>query len=111
MGPGGPGGWMGVERSLGGMSSTFGLQRHYDPGGRPPLRLERAQLQRIVRYFTPYWRQWLAIFLCLAATAGLGVLPPLCVRGILDHAIPGRDGQLLVLLVGAIVALNVLAGL
>jgi ATP-binding cassette subfamily B protein len=101
---------MGVERSLGGLPRTFGLQRQ--PGSdRPPVRLEREQLKRILGYFTPYGRQWLAIAACLAVTAALGVLPPQCVRGILDRAIPQRDARLLVLLVGAIIGLNILAGL
>jgi ATP-binding cassette subfamily B protein len=48
---------------------------------------------------------------CIAATAALGVLPPLAVRGILDQAIPQRDLRLLGLLVGAIIGLNILSGL
>src|SRR5206468_4117946 len=77
----------------------------------PSVRIERAQLRRVARYFLPYWRQWLLIFACIAVTAALGVLPPLAVRGILDQALPGRDLRLLYLLVGAIIGLNVLAGL
>jgi ATP-binding cassette subfamily B protein len=106
---------MGVERSLGGLPRTFGLQRQFEPGRRgpqgEPVRLERSQLRRIVRYFTPYWRQWLGIFGCLAVSAGIGVLPPQCVRGILDRAIPQRDPRLLALLVLAIIALNLVSGL
>lgn len=107
---------MGVERSLGGLPRTFGLQHHV-PGGGPrnlrdlPRRLARAQIRRVLGFFAPYWRQWLAILACLALTAGLGVLPPQCVRGILDGAIPRRDAHLLIQLVGAIVALNVVTGL
>jgi ATP-binding cassette subfamily B protein len=108
----GVGGWMGPERSLGGLSRTFGL-RHQNYGGdaeRPP-HLDGAQMRRMAGYFTPYWRQWLLIFACIAATAALGVLPPLVVRGILDHAIPDRNLTLLYGLVGAIIGLNVLSGL
>ncbi len=103
---------MGVERSLGGYSRTFGLQRQ-DMGGpdQEPVKVDRARLGRVARYFAPYWPQWIVIFLCIAATAGLGVLPPLCVRGILDHAIPDQDMRLLYLLVGAMVALNIATGL
>ncbi len=107
---GGGGGWMGVERSLGGMSRTFGLQHQFDDR-RAPVKIERARLRRVARCFAPYWRQWLLIFACVAATSALGVLPPLCVRGILDDAIPHKDKGLLYLLVGAIVGLNVLVGL
>jgi ATP-binding cassette subfamily B protein len=108
------GGWMGPERSLGGLSRTFGLQNRVVPGGDPsgpPPKIERARLGRVLAYFRPYARQWLLIFGCIAATAALGVLPPLAVRGILDQAIPGKDLRLLGLLVGAILGLNLLIGL
>ncbi len=104
-------GWMGVERSLGGLSRTFGLRRQFEPGGGTPPRVEWGLLKRVLGYFKGYWRQWLLIFGCLATTAGLGVLPPLAVRGILDRAIPESDPQLLWLLAAAIVGLNVLVGL
>lgn len=103
---------MGPERSLGGLSRTFGLKHRYDGGDAEQFTsLEDAQWRRVAGYFAPYWRQWLVIFACIAATAALGVLPPLAVRGILDHAIPGRDLRLLYLLVGAIIGLNILVGL
>lgn len=107
---GGGGGWMGPEGSMGGLSRTFGL-RNRDTGGGELTPIERAEIGRVARYFLPYGRQWLVIFACIAATSGVGVLPPLCVRGILDHAIPDRNVRLLVLLVCAIVGINVLAGL
>ncbi len=110
--PDGVGGWQGAERSLGGLSRTFGLQnKNIGPGGETPVRIERVQLQRVARYFIPYWRQWLVIFLCIAAAAALGVLPPLAVRGILDQAIPGRNLPLLYYYVGAIIGLTLLTGL
>ncbi len=109
---GGGGGWMGVERSLGGLSRTFGLQHlNYGDGKQPPVRIERARLRRVARCFAPYWRQWLLIFVCIAATSALGVLPPLCVREILDKAIPDKNVHRLHLFVGAIVGLNILVGL
>ncbi|HZO91616.1 MAG TPA: ABC transporter ATP-binding protein [Chthonomonadaceae bacterium] len=109
---GGGGGWMGPERSLGGLSRTFGLKnQNYGTEKGQPIRIERAQLRRVAQYFVPYWRQWLVIFACIAATAALGVLPPLVVRGILDQAIPHRSLRLLLLLVGAIIGLNILIGL
>ncbi len=103
---------MGPERSLGGLSRTFGLRnQNLGDGSRGPVRMERAQLRRVVHYFLPYWRQWLVIFCCIAATSALGVLPPLVVRGILDHAIPGRNLRLLYLLVATIIGLNIISGL
>ncbi|MDQ3814530.1 MAG: ABC transporter ATP-binding protein/permease [Armatimonadota bacterium] len=111
-GEGGGGGWYGGSRSLGGMSRGFGLGRMNYSGVKPsPTRFARQQLKRVAKYLTPYWQQWLVIFVCIAATAALGVLPPLCVRGILDQAIPHQDFRLLNWLVGAIVGLNILVGL
>ena len=103
---------MGPERSFGGMGRTFGLRRQATAGREhEPVKIDRARLRRVFRYFAPYWPQWIVIFVCIAATSGLGVLPPLCVRGILDNAIPDKDARLLHLLVGAIVGLTVVSGL
>ena len=77
----------------------------------PPPEITRAGLRRIGRYFRPYLAQWIAIFACLGAAAGLNVLPPFCVRWILDRAIPQGDMGLLGLLTGAMVALAVAGGL
>lgn len=94
------------------MPRTFGVGHfHYGDDGQPPVRIERARIARVLRYFAPYWAQWLVIFLCIGATSGLGVVPPLLVRGILDRAIPARDVRLLHALVGGIVGLSVLVNL
>ena len=103
---------MGVERSLGGMQRTFGLHRQASAGNDgAPVKVTRAGLRRVARHFKPYWAQWLVILVCIAAAAVLGVLPPLCVRAILDQAIPDKDPDLLMLMVGAIVALTVVSNL
>ncbi|HVK03401.1 MAG TPA: ABC transporter ATP-binding protein, partial [Armatimonadaceae bacterium] len=103
----------GLDRSVGGLSRSYGLQNR-DVGGdpnAPPVAIERALLTRAARLLLlPHWRAWLVVFACIAATAALGVLPPLAVRGILDQAIPQGDSRLLLLLVGAIVGLTVVAG-
>lgn len=101
---------MGPERSLGGLSRGFGMGS-MDVGDGKRVKIKPGQARRVVRQMLPYWRQWLVILLCIAATAGFGVLPPLCVRGILDHAIPSHNATLLHLLVGTIVLLNILTGL
>jgi len=103
---------MGPERTIGGMQRTFGLQRQASAGADgPPVPITRARLGRVARYFVPYWLQWVTILLCIAATSGLGVLPPLYVRGILDHAIPDKNARLLHLMVAAIVGLTLASGL
>ncbi|MFW6437774.1 MAG: ABC transporter ATP-binding protein [Armatimonadota bacterium] len=103
---------MGPERSIAGMGRSFGLHRHYRyRDDIPPVKITRGLLKRVAKYFTPYWAQWIAILLCLAAVSGLGVIPPLLVRGILDDAIPEGDTRLLHMLVGGIVGLTIVSGL
>lgn len=104
------GGWRGPEQSYGGLSRTFGL-RNRDGGDAPSRPIDRALARRALALLRPYRRHALAVLLCIAAGAALGVLPPLAVRGILDDAIPRRDPRLLFLLVGAVVGINVLSGL
>jgi ATP-binding cassette subfamily B protein len=84
-----------------------GLGRiNYDARQRPTAPL-KSIVPRIVRYFKPYARSWILILLCIAATAGFNLVPPLMVREIIDVALPTGDGLLLV----AAVAGSVLAGL
>ncbi len=107
------GGWRGSMGTVGGLTRTYGLHRHFEGPGLegPRPRISRAGLKRISGYFRPYWLQWTVILTCIGATAGLIVLPPFCVRLILDRAIPGADYRLLGLLACAIVGLAVAAGL
>ncbi|HEV8245424.1 MAG TPA: ABC transporter ATP-binding protein [Polyangiaceae bacterium] len=109
---GGGGGWIGGTPSTGGIVRTFGLNHHFTKEG-PLLAPEvtRARLRRVFGYFLPYWGTWLAITVCLALASGLGALPPLCVKGIIDHAILGADVHLLALLSLAMVGLAVAVGL
>ncbi len=107
---------MGPERSIGGMGRSYGMhhhhhRHHFDRDDVPPVEMTRELLKRVLKYFTPYWVQWIVILLCIAATSGLGVIPPLLVRGILDDAIPKHDAHLLRLLVGGIVGLTIVSGL
>ena len=107
------GGWRSSMATVGGLTRTYGLHRHFTkagPGGRPP-KITRAGLNRIGRYFRPYWIQWTVILACICMTAALSVLPPFCVAMILDRAIPNGDKGLLGLLAGAMVGLAVAAGL
>jgi len=107
------GGWRGGIGTTGGLTRTYGLQDHFTKPaleGRPPS-LDRAKLKRIGRYFLPYWWSWLVIFVCIGATSGLGVLPPFCVRYIIDRAIPAADHALLAVLAGAMVGLAGVSGI
>ena len=107
------GGWRGSMSTVGGLTRTYGLHRHFTKGGLtgPPPEISRAMLKRIAAYFLPYWLQWIIILLCLSAMAGLNVLPPFCVGAILDRAIPAKDLGLLGKLASAMVGLAIASGL
>lgn len=106
------GGWRGPMGSVGGIPRTYGLQHHY--GKEKPqtaINRDRTTLRRIAACFRPYWASWLLVVLCILLSAGLSVLPPFCVAGIVDHAIPQQRPRLLMALAGAMVALAVISGL
>jgi len=71
----------------------------------------RAELWRMGRYLLPGWRPTALILTCILATALLGLLPPLLIREVIDHAIPGRDFTLLYELVAGMVAAALVGGL
>ncbi|MDX2053354.1 MAG: ABC transporter ATP-binding protein [Polyangiaceae bacterium] len=106
------GGWIGGSPSTGGVARTYGLgdslTKRFE-GPRPEFSRER--LRRVFSYFRPYKKEWLVIFLCIVLTAGLSVLPPICVKAILDRGIAEKNHQLLGLLALAMVAIAVLMGL
>ena len=107
------GGWGGYTRSIGGMGRTFGMQ-HIGLGEedeRPKIRIEKTLVNRVLSYFVPYAKPALVILGCLAATAGLGLVPPLLVRAILDQAFAADDLRLLNRLVLGLVAVPIAVGL
>lgn len=107
------GGWLGSGKSLGGMGRTYGLgQSAYKESeeGRD-IKLDWPFTKRVLAYFIPYWKQTIVIFICLALTAGLGIIPPLLVRAILDKAIAGKQLDLLNWLVLGLIAVPIASGL
>lgn len=107
------GGWRGPMGSVGGIPRTYGLHRHFSrpESQEPGSGISRARLRRIAGYFKPYWKTWLIILGCILLSAGLGVLPPLCVAAIIDTAIPEANNLLLAMLCGAMVGLAIASGL
>jgi ATP-binding cassette, subfamily B, bacterial len=67
-----------------------------------------ASLRRILGYFRPYWRNWILILLCIGLNAGLGLVPPLLIREIIDVALPNGDPRLLAGSVAGMVLVGVL---
>src|SRR5256885_3496525 len=92
-----------------------GTARRAENGGPPPPEQPRppevhVPPSRIARLFRHY-RPRLAILLCLIVlSAGIGVVSPFLLRGILDTAIPQRDTKLLTLLVLGMIASSVASG-
>ena len=107
----GGGGGRGPMGTVGGLSRTYGLQKHFDRPEQERARFTRVRLGRVLRYFKPYRRHWVVILLCIGLGAGLGVLPPFCVQLILDEAIPAGDASLLVWMALAMVGIAIAASL
>ncbi len=94
----------------------FGQGRSGDGRHRPPADLRPedipdgpVSLRRIGRLFAPYRARLSALLALIFLSAGLGVISPFLLRGVLDTAIPRRDTALLSELVGGMIALSVIS--
>ncbi len=74
--------------------------------------VSRRLLARVFAYFLPYWPPALAVLACIAAAAGLGLVPALVTKGLIDY-LGHPTGGLgpLTLIVGAGVGAAILGGL
>jgi ATP-binding cassette subfamily B protein len=98
-------------------SQPFSQGRSGDRGHRstPELRPEDiparpVSLRRVSRLFGPYRARLSGLLALIFLGAGLGVISPFLLRGVLDTAIPNKDTTLLTLLVGGMIALAVIGG-
>ncbi|MFC4768588.1 ABC transporter ATP-binding protein [Effusibacillus consociatus] len=73
--------------------------------------IQKGTLGRIVRYFLPYWKQFLLVLVCIALSALLGILQPLIIKWIIDDAIPHGHTELLNWLILAMIGAAVSASL
>src|SRR5262245_16947304 len=89
---------------MGAMRSAYGQSG-------PPARLSAIALRRILGYFKPYRMEAAWITLCILFTSVIGVAPPLLMRDVIDHAIPGKNLQKLWVDVGLMVGLAAIGGL
>ncbi len=90
----------------------WGMHRSYrDNEGQPKVPLTAAGARRVLSYLAPYWPHEIVILICVLAVTGLGLVPPLLMRSVIDTAIPHRDYGLLNLLVFGMVALPFFSGL
>lgn len=78
---------------------------------REKTQITREQLRRIMGYFRPYWREAFSVLGVIAASALLGLVPPLLLRELLDVAIPGKQMGLLQELCAAMLVLPIATGL
>src|SRR5215831_9071856 len=75
----------------------------YGMGGPPSKPTRAVDWRRILRYFTPYWRQEALVLLCILAIAIAYQFPPLFTKWIIDVAIKQHDLKVLLLNVGGMV--------
>ena len=72
-----------------------------DQRGRPTV--NRAVLRRVVAYARPYFWRIAMMLATIVAITFLGLVPPLLIRQLIDHALPERDfGQLHQLALGMV---------
>jgi ATP-binding cassette, subfamily B, bacterial len=69
-----------------------------------------VSLRRISALFRPYRLRLTGLLALIFLAAGLGVISPFLLRGVIDTAIPQHDTRLLTLLVGGMIALSILGG-
>src|SRR3982074_2054217 len=74
--------------------------------------LTRRLLGRVLGYCVPYWRRALLVLLAIGAAAGLGLVPALVTKALIDYLAHPRGGFApLALIVTAGVAAIVVGGL
>jgi ATP-binding cassette subfamily B protein len=82
-----------------------------DPELKPTQPVTREMLLRIAAYFRAYRRKVGLVAATVAVQAGLGLIPPLMLAGIVDSAIIRKNGGLLNLLVALSIIVQLLSGL
>lgn len=75
----------------------------FEPAPKHVPQLSKSFLRRITSYFRPYPYRFFAVIFLILVSAALGLVPPLLLQQIVDHALPEQNMQLL----GALVALSI----
>jgi len=97
----------------------MGMQMHQtlmgfrrDPDVARGRKIERALLRRVLGLTRPYRAQLIGFLIAVVAAAGVGVIPALLFRAILDDAVPQKDKTLIVVIAfGAVLLAVMSAGL
>ena len=72
--------------------------------------MQQGNGRRIASLFKPYKGRLAAVLLLIIVSAGLGMVSPFLLRGILDTAIPDQDRELLTVLVVGMIAIAIVTG-
>ena len=80
----------------------------YDENQTPP-KVDRALLTRVFAYARPYRGHLLGVLVTIVIISGLGVVPPILTRALIDDAIPSSDIRLLSWLGGGMVAVPLIS--
>jgi ATP-binding cassette subfamily B protein len=72
--------------------------------------VRRANVRRVLGLFRPYRLRLSGVLALIFVSAGLGIVSPFLLRGILDTALPERDNALLTALVGGMIAIAIATG-
>ncbi len=77
--------------------------------GKP--KITRSLFRRVARYARPYWVSASLMLLTIAITSGLGLIPPLLYRDLIDNALPNRNLARLNWLAVGMIAIPIVSGL
>jgi ATP-binding cassette subfamily B protein len=78
----------------------------------PGVKLEWPLLKRVFSYFIPYWRLALVVLACIGVAAGLGLVPAIVTRDLINYLTARNGGfSFVALLIGILVGSSLLGGL
>src|SRR6202011_2521048 len=78
----------------------------------PDVKLEWPLLRRVFSYFVPYWSLALVVLACIGVAAGLGLVPAIVTRELINY-LTARNGQFgfVAMLIAILVGASLLGGL
>lgn len=76
------------------MGMGFG-RMSFQPGQLQQTKVTKGFLVRILKYILPYWKYMLVVGAAIFASSLLGLVPPVMIKNIVDHALPSKDLRLL----------------
>ena len=85
------------------------FMRYDESQGRPQV--SRELLTRVFGYARPHWVAIVLMLVAIAATALIGLVPPLLYRELIDKVLPNRDFSRLNLLALGMIGIPILSGL